>query len=119
MPATIRSWRGERRRSKATKRQTATSGTISLDVQFMSITDNVDDVDTASYADNNNANPTAATASGSVRYTDITFTDGADMDSVLKNEYFRMNVTRDADGTTSTDDMTGDMEYVFIKIKET
>ena len=29
------------------------------------------------------------------------------------------DITRDADGTTSTDDVSGDMELVFIEIKET
>ena len=98
---------------------TATGGTISLDVALKSFTDNVDDVDAKSFAAANNANPTAATASGRIRYTTITFTDGADMDSVAAGEYFRMLVKRDADGTTSTDDMTGDMELVFVEIKET
>lgn len=97
----------------------ATSGTISLDVAFKSIGDNADDVDTKAFAAANNANPTAPGTSGFVRYTTITFTDGADMDSIAAGEYFRMKVTRDADGTTSTDNMAGDMELVSITIKET
>lgn len=98
---------------------TATSGTISLDVAFKSVTDDADDLDTKSFAAANNANPTSASASGEVDYVTITFTDGADMDSVAAGEYFRMQVTRDADGTTSTDNMTGDAEIVVIEIKET
>jgi hypothetical protein len=97
----------------------ATSGTISLDVAFMSISDDADDLDTKAFASANNANPTAASASGEVDYATITFTDGADMDSVAAGEYFRCKVTRDGDGTTSTDSMTGDMELVFVEIKET
>ncbi len=101
--------------------ESATSNTISLDVSFAAIADDAaaGDLDTFAFAAANNANPTAASASGEVDYVDITFTDGADMDSILKNEYFRMRITRDADGTTSTDNMTGDMELVFVKIKET
>ena len=98
---------------------TATTGTISLDVSFMSVTDDADDLDTKSFASANNANPTTASATGEVDYATITFTDGADMDSVAAGEYFRMRVTRDADGTTSTDDVSGDMELVFVEIKET
>lgn len=98
---------------------TATTGTISLDVAFKSISDDADDVDTKAYAAANNANPTTASASGEVDYTTITFTDGADMDSVAAGEYFRMKVLRDADGTTSTDDLSGDMELLFVEIKET
>ena len=98
---------------------TATSGTISLDVGFKSVTDDADDLDTKAFAAVNNANPTTASAAGEVDYATITFTDGADMDSVAAGEYFRMIVTRDADGTTSTDDVTGDMELVFVEVKET
>ena len=97
----------------------ATSGTISLDVAFMSITDDADDIDTKAFAAVNNVNPTAASASGEADYVDITFTDGADMDSVAAGEEFWLKVTRDADGTTSTDNMTGDMELLGIAIKET
>lgn len=97
----------------------ATSGTISLDVAFMSVTDDADDLDTKAFAAANNANPTTASATGEVDYATITFTDGADMDSIAAGEYFRMKVTRDANGTTSTDNMTGDMELVFVEIKET
>ena len=98
---------------------TATSGTISLDVAFMSVTDDVDDLDTKAFAAANNANPTAASASGEVDHIAVTFTDGADMDSVAVGEMFFIKITRDADGTTSTDNMTGDMELVFIEIRET
>lgn len=97
----------------------ATSGTISLDVAFKSVSDDADDMDTKSFAAANNANPTTASASGEVDYATITFTDGADMDSIAAGEYFRMEVTRDADGTTSTDNMSGDMELVFVEIRET
>ena len=98
---------------------TATTGTISLDVAFKSISDDADDLDTKAFAAANNANPATASASGEVDYATITFTDGADMDSISAGEYFRMKVTRDADGTTSTDSMTGDMELVFVEIRET
>jgi len=98
---------------------TATTGTISLDVSFKSVSDDADDLDTKAYAAANNANPTTASATGEVDYATITFTDGADMDSVAAGEYFRMRVTRDADGTTSTDNLSGDMELVFVEIKET
>lgn len=97
----------------------ATTGTISLDVSFMSITDDADDLDTKAFAAANNANPTTASASGEVDYATITFTDGADMDSIAAGEAFLIKVTRDANGTTSTDNMTGDMELVFVEIKET
>ena len=98
---------------------TATTGTISLDVAFMSITDDADDVDSKAFATVNNANPTTASATGEVDYIAITFTDGADMDSVAAGELFFLKITRDADGTTSTDNLSGDMELVGFEIKET
>jgi hypothetical protein len=96
----------------------ATTGTISLDVQFMSVTDDADDLDTKSFAAANNANPTTASATGEVEYVTIAFTDGADMDSVAAGEMFLLKVTRDANGTTSTDDLSGDAEILFIEIRE-
>lgn len=96
----------------------ATTGTISLDAAFMSVTDDADDLDTKSFAAANNANPTTASASGEVDYATITFTDGADMDSVAAGEVFFLKITRDANGTTSTDNMSGDMELVFVEIRE-
>jgi len=97
----------------------ATANTISLDVALMSITDDADDLYTKAFAAANNANPTTASATGEVDYIDITFTDGADMDSIAAGEAFLLKITRDADGTTSTDNLVGDMELVFVKIKET
>lgn len=97
----------------------ATSGAISLDVQFMSVTDDADDLDTKAFAAANNANPTTASATGEVDYVSITFTDGADSDSVAANEMFLLKVTRDANGTTSTDNMTGDMELLEVIVTET
>lgn len=97
----------------------ATSGAISLDVAFMSVSDDADDLDTKTFAAFNNANPTTASASGEVDYTSITFTDGADSDSVAAGELFFLKVQRDGNGTTSTDSMTGDMELVQVIVKET
>lgn len=97
----------------------ATTGTISLDVAWMSVTDDADDLDTKAFAAANNANPTTASATGEVDYIAVTFTDGADSDSVAVGELFFLKITRDADGTTSTDNLVGDMELIGIIIKET
>lgn len=97
----------------------ATTGTISLDVAFMSVTDDADDLDTKAFAAANNANPTTASASGEVDYVSVTFTDGADSDSITAGEMAFIKITRDANGTTSTDNMTGDMELHEVLIYET
>lgn len=97
----------------------ATTGAISWDLAFMSISDDADDIDSKAFAAANNINPTTASATGETDYATTTFTDGADMDSVAAGELFYLKATRDANGTTSTDDMAGDMELVAIVIKET
>lgn len=98
----------------------ATSGTVSWDVSIESNTDDADDLDSDSFAAANNSGAvTAPSASGEFGYDDITFTDGADMDSLAAGESFRLKVTRDADGTTATDNMTGDAELLRVIVKET
>ena len=97
----------------------ATTNDCIWNVAFKSVSDDADDLDSKAFAAVNAVTATCASASGEVDYATVTFTDGADMDSVAAGEYFRLKVLRDADGTTSTDNMTGDMELVFIEIKET
>lgn len=96
---------------------TATSGDVVWNVGFKSISDDADDLDSKAFAAVNAATDTTASASGEVAYVTITFTDGADMDSVTAGEYFRMIVTRDADNGSDT--MAGDAELVFVEIQET
>ena len=75
------------------------------------------DLDTPGFAAVNAGNGTAPTGgAGQLQYTAITFTDGADMDSVVAGEAFRMSINRD---TGYGSDMTGDAELVRIEIQET
>ena len=99
----------------------STSGTPGTDtcvwdVAFKSVTDDADDLDTKAFAAANSVTATSATADGEVAYDTITFTDGADMDSVAASEYFRIKVERDAASGTAS---PGDAELVFVAIKET
>lgn len=87
------------------------------DVAFKSVSDDADDLDTKSFAAANSVSSGEASASGEVKYITITFTGGADMDSVAAGEYFRLELTRDADH--ADDDLTDDAELVFLEIKET
>lgn len=98
---------------------TVTPHTCVWEAGFKSVSDDADDLDSKSFAANNFVQDGEASASGEVAYASITFTDGADMDSVAANEYFRLRVTRDANGTNGTDDLTDDAELVFVAIKET
>ncbi|KKK65637.1 hypothetical protein LCGC14_2972130, partial [marine sediment metagenome] len=60
-------------------------------------------------------NTTVPGTAGLVDIVTVTFTDGADMDSVAVGELFRLKVTRDA----VSDDAAGDAELVAVEIKET
>lgn len=95
-----------------------TSGTISWDISFKSFTDDVD-VASKSFATAKNENATTASVSGEMDYAETPFTNGTEMDSILAGEYFRMLVTRDGNGTTSTDSLVNDMQLVAIEIRET
>ena len=87
---------------------------------FKSVSDDADDLDSKAFAALNTSGAVAeASASGEVAYDTITFTDGADMDSVAAGEFFQLKVRRDADDTSGTDSLTDDAELVFIEIKET
>jgi len=98
----------------------ATTGGVSWDVSIERHQDDAFDIDSDGFAAaNNSGSATTASATGEQQYTDITFTDGADMDSLAAGESFRLKVTRDANGTTATDDMSGDAELIRVIVKET
>lgn len=79
--------------------------------------DDAFDIDTDGFSAENTATGTAPNVSGEQQYTDITFTDGADMDSLAAGESFRIKISRDADH--GSDNMTGDAELMRVIIKET
>jgi hypothetical protein len=94
----------------------ATSGDIDWDVAFERIGDQQQDVDSDGFAAVNSVdNTTVPATSGFVDIVNITFTDGADMDSVAVGEKFRLKLTRDA----ASDTASGDAELHAIEIKET
>lgn len=95
---------------------TATSGDIDWDVAFERIGDQQQDIDSDGFAAVNSVdNTTVPATSGNVDVVNVTFTDGADMDSVAAGEGFRMKITRDA----ASDTATGDAELRFVEVKET
>jgi len=94
----------------------ATSDTVDWDVAFERIGDQQLDVDGDSFAAVNSVDDTAVPGtSGLVDVVSISFTDGADMDSVAAGELFRLKITRDA----VSDDAAGDAELHGIEIRET
>ena len=94
----------------------AVSGDVDWDVSLERIGDQQQDIDSDGFAAVNSVdNTTVPGTSGLVDIVNVTFTDGADMDSVAVGEGFRMKVTRDA----ASDTATGDAELCFVEIKET
>lgn len=98
---------------------TATSGNLRVQAAFERIDVSSLDLDADSFAAFQSAGGTAPGTSGQVIGVDVTFTNGAQMDSVAAGEPFRLKIRRDADGTSGTDDITTDAELVGIEIKET
>jgi len=94
----------------------AEADTVDWDVAFERIGDQQLDIDGDSFAAVNSVdNTTVPGTTGLVDIANVTFTDGADMDSVAVGEGFRLKVTRDA----ASDDAAGDAELRFVEIKET
>ena len=95
---------------------TATSGDIDWDVAFERIGDQQLDIDSDSFAAVNSVDTTTVPAtSGLVDVVSIAFTNGADMDSVVAGEAFRLKLTRDA----TNDSATGDAELLAVEVRET
>jgi hypothetical protein len=90
---------------------TATSGTCRWGVQIerMNTDEDSDSFDTAT-----TAGSTTNGTSGIITTTEITITT---IDSVAAGEPFRLKVYRDADGTSGTDDMTGDAQLVAVEVR--
>lgn len=98
----------------------ATSGNTVWQVDIERHSDDDVDLDADSFGGlNGGGQDLAPSGSGEVSYDDVTFTDGADMDSLAANEAFRLKVRRDADSTSATDDMAGDAELRKAIVKET
>lgn len=76
-----------------------------------------DDIDASKTYDFNSVTTTAPGTSGYPTSSTVTFTDGADMDSLAASEDFVLRITRDADN--GSDNMSGDAELISVTIYET
>ena len=94
----------------------AVADTVDWDAEIERIGDSQLDIDADSFAAANSVdNTTVPATAGHVDVVVITFTDGADMDSLAAGEMFRIRITRDA----ANDDATGDAELHLVEILET
>lgn len=97
----------------------ATSGSLRVQVAIERIDASSLDIDADSFASFQSAGGTAPGTNGQVIGVAVTFTSGAQMDSLVAGELFRLKVRRDADGTSGTDDITTDAELIGIEVRET
>ena len=97
----------------------ATSGDVVWSAAIRRIQDDAEDVDTSQTYDYNDATDTAASASGENSRVSVTFTNGADMDSLADGEAFILRIRRNA--SNGSDTMSGDAEAWLwtLCIKET
>lgn len=95
----------------------ATTGTANIECHLERITGL--DIDADSFAAMQDVGVSANGTSGIEVVGSITFTSGAQMDSIVAGDLFRLKIRRDADGTNGTDDITTDMELLGIEVVET
>jgi hypothetical protein len=97
-----------------------TTNEITIGVAFERIGDQQLDVDTDSWAEmNNSAAITVPGTAGLVDIIPITFSDGADMDSVAVGEGYRLLVCGRSDLGANVDDAVGNRELHRVELKET
>jgi hypothetical protein len=99
---------------------TATSGSLRVQADIERIDASSLDTDADSFTGSfQSAGGTAPGTSGQIIKVTITFTSGAQMDSLAAGEAFRLKIRRDADGTSGTDDITTDAELFRVVLRET
>lgn len=96
---------------------TATSGDVIWAAAFERIGEGQQDIDADSFAAVQTVTATAPGTSGFLDIAAITFTNGAQMDSVAVGEGFRLQISRDANAGGDT--MAGYAQLRFVEIKET
>ncbi len=95
---------------------TATTGNVVWAVSFEDIGDETQNIGSDGFASAQSVTAAAPGTSGLVQYSSVAFTNGAQMDSVVAGDLFRIRVVRDADNVNDT--MTGDAELVGLEIRE-
>ena len=90
--------------------------TVDWDAAFERIGDQQLDIDGDSFAAVQSVdNTTVPGTSGLVDIVSISFTNGAQMDSIAVGELFRIKINRDA----ASDDAVGDAELLAVELQET
>jgi hypothetical protein len=97
----------------------ATTGGVTWEAAFRRVESDAEDLNTIAFTYDFNSLDVAApaSASGEFLYSALTFTNGADMDSVAAGEDFILRVRRKHDD--SNDTLSGDAWLLSVNIKET
>lgn len=95
----------------------ATSGSLRVQAAF-ELMNAALDMDADSFAAFQSGGGTAPATSGAHVVAVVSFTNGAQMDSVVAGALFRLKIRRDADGTSGTDDITTTAELVLVIVQE-
>lgn len=96
---------------------TATSGNVVWDGAFERHQAGTTDLDADDFASAQSATGTTQGTSGVIRVTEITFTDGGQIDSLAVGESFRFRLQRL--GGDGSDSMTDTAQVVAIELRET
>ena len=99
-----------------------TTGSAAWELLFERVIEDSSDLDADSFAASaagNRFTQAAPAGSSQIAEDSKAIAKGSDMDSVVKGDHFRLKIRRDADGTSQTDDMTGDAELYAVEIRET
>lgn len=95
---------------------TATSGTCRWLAQLERHQEDAQDLDSDGFASAQSAEEAPASAAGEIQVSRISFTDGAQMDSVVAGDHYRLRVARDSDHANDT--MSGDAEVIAVRVIE-
>ena len=95
----------------------ATTGSVRWQAALEAVTagDALDTDAASSFDTANSAGDTVPATAGYVKQVSITLTNA---DSIAAGDYFRLSVNRDADGTSGTDDATGDAEVLAVELRD-
>jgi hypothetical protein len=98
----------------------ATSGALRLQAGAEAVSDgDATDLDaTTSFDTLVSAGETVPGTAGHPSQLTLTFTATGDMDDAVAGDYLRFSLSRDADGTSGTDDATGDAYILLVGVRD-
>lgn len=97
----------------------ATTGSVRWQAAIERIDASSLDIDADSFASFQSAGGSAPGTAGQVIVVTVVLSSGANMDSLVAGEMYRLKIRRDADGTSGTDDIATDAELLAVEVQET